>query len=321
LVNITSRLTSTIDHIKGSIAHSRLAQNRLVILAWRVFLGMGQDDAGHLAAGVAYYAIFSLFPLLLGVLAIMGLVLDSEELQQRFLQFVTESLPGSADFVANNVRQIVRYRGALGIGAIIGLLWSGRAVFAAVSRAINRAWSIRKDRPFYIAIPRQLAMVTLIGGLLLLSAAATSFIQVFNDGRFGPSDQEPLLDLGLSYLALYLVPGFMTLIVFLLLYRFVPNRQMRWRYVWPGALVATVLFEVSKSLFLWYLENFAVYNQVYGSLASVIVLLFWAYLSSLILILGAEVSYEYERLYYPEEQSNALSRPNSHHNPKGPPVC
>jgi membrane protein len=240
----------------------------------------------------------------------MGLVLDSEELQQRFLQFVTESLPGSADFVANNVRQVVRYRGALGIGATIGLLWSGRAVFAAASRAINRAWGIHKDRPFYIAIPRQMAMGLLVGGLFLLSTAATSFIQVFNR-RFVLSDQEPFLDLGLSYLALYLVPGFITLMVFLLLYRFVPNRQMRWQYVWPGAVVATILFEIAKSLFLWYLENFAVYDQVYGSLASVIVLMFWAYLSSLLLILGAEISDEYERLYYPEEESNASSRASS----------
>jgi membrane protein len=129
-------------------------------------------------------------------------------------------------------------------------------------------------------------MGILIGSLLLLSAAATSLIQVFNDGPFGPSDQEPLLDLGLSYLALYLIPGLITLLVFLLLYRFAPNRQMRWRYVWPGALVAAVLFEVAKSLFLWYLENFASYNQVYGSLASVIVLMFWAYLSSMLLNTG-----------------------------------
>jgi hypothetical protein len=94
LVKITPRLTSTVDHIKNSIANSRLAQNRLVILAWRVFQGMGQDDAGHLAAGVAYYAIFSLFPLLLGVLAIMGPVLDSEELQQRFCSLSPKACPG-----------------------------------------------------------------------------------------------------------------------------------------------------------------------------------------------------------------------------------
>jgi membrane protein len=320
LVNITSRLTRTIEHLKDRIAHSRLAQNRLAILVWRVILDMGRDDASHLAAGVAYYAIFSLFPLLLGLLAIMGLVLGSEELQRRFLQFVTENLPGSADFVANNVRQIVRFRGALGIGATIGLLWAGRAVFAAMSRSINRAWGIRKDRPFYLAIPMQIAMATLTGTLFILSTAATSFIQIFNRG-FGPSDQEPLLDLGITYLALYLVPSIITLITFLLLYRFAPYRRMRWKYVWPGAVVAAVLFEISKNLFLWYLDNFAVYDQVYGSLASVIVLMFWAYLSSLLLILGAEISSEYEKIYYPKEVSDGTPRPDPSLSPEEPPFC
>lgn len=320
MVNITSQLTRTVEHLKDRIARSRLAQNRLVILVWRVIIDMGQDDASHLAAGVAYYAIFSLFPLLLGLLAIMGLVLNSEELQQRFLHFVTQNLPGSTDFVANNIRQIVRIRGALGIGAIIGMLWVGRAVFAAVGRAINRAWGIRKERPFFIAIPMQMAMGALVGSMFLLSTAATSYIQIFNQG-FGPSDHEPLLDLGISYLALFLVPGTITLMIFLLLYRFVPYRQMRWKYVWPGAVVAATAFETAKILFLWYLKNFAVYDQIYGSLASVIVLLFWAYLSSFLLILGAEISYEYERIYYPDEVSDKPSRPNSSISPEEPPFC
>jgi membrane protein len=144
-------------------------------------------------------------------------------------------------------------------------------------------------------------MTISLGSLFLLSTAASSFIQLLDNVRLGAPDQEPLLDLGLSYFALYLVPGAITLVIFFLVYRFVPNRRMHWRYVWPGALVATVLFESAKGLFIWYLENFATHDLVYGSLTSVIVLLLWAYVSSLILILGAEVSYEYARIYYFDE--------------------
>ena len=304
MVNVSAQIYSFFGRIKYNVVHSRLAQQRVTILLCRVLVAMGRDDATHLAAGVAYYAIFSLFPLLLGFLAVLGLVLNSEELQRDFLGFVAANLPGSDDFVADNVSQIVRFRGALGIGAIIGLLWLGRTVLAAMSRAINRAWGIRKDRPFYIALPQQLAMIIIIGGLFMLSTAATSFLQILNGGRLGAPGQDPLLDLGLSYLALYLVPGAITLLIFLLIYRFVPNRQMRWRYVLPGALVATLLFECAKILFLWYLENLAIFDQVYGSLTSSIVLLLWAYVSSLILILGAELSYEYEKLCSPGEQTD-----------------
>ncbi|MDA0734859.1 MAG: YihY/virulence factor BrkB family protein [Chloroflexi bacterium] len=301
---IKTQVENVLTYLKEQFIQSPLAQNRLAILVWRVLLGMGQDDATHLAAGVAYYAIFSMVPLLLGLLAIFGLVLNSADLQRQFLEFITTNIPGSAGFVTSNVGQIVKWRGVLGIGAIIGSLWLGRAVFAAMSRAINRAWGIRKDRPFYIAIPQQMAMTVILGSLLLVSILGSSVIQLLNNELFGASHQEPILDLGLTYIALYVIPSIITLFTFLLIYRYVPNRKMRWSYVWPGALTAATLFETAKFLFFWYLERFAVYDQLYGSLASVMVFLLWAYFSALILILGAEISYEYERIYYPNDQQN-----------------
>jgi membrane protein len=306
---IKTQVENILNYVKDQFFQSPLARNRLLILAWGVLRGMGRDDATHLAAGVAYYAIFSVVPLLLGLLAIMGLALKSPDLQQQFLDFVTTSMPGTSGFVSNNVGQIVKWRGALGIGAIIGLLWTGRAVFAAMNRAINRAWGIRKDRPFYIALPQQMAMTAVLGSLLILSTLSSTVIQLLKIQIFGESHQEPLVDLGLSYFALYGVPLIITLFTFLLMYRFVPNRKMRWSYTWPGALTAAALFEIAKILFFWYLETFAVYDQIYGSLASVMVFLFWAYWSSLILILGAEICYEYERVFYPDDRQNANGPP------------
>jgi len=306
---IKIQVENILNHIRDQVFQSPLARYRPVLLAWRVLREMGQDDATHLAAGVAYYAIFSVIPLLLGLLAIMGLVLNSPDLQRQFLDFVTANMPGSSGFVSNNVGQIVKWRGTLGIGAIIGLLWSGRAVFAGMSRAINRAWGIRQDRPFYIALPRQMAMTIILGSLMLLSTLSSSVIQLLNNEIFGASRQEPLVDLGLSYIALYGVPSTITLFTFLLIYRFIPNRKMRWSYTWPGALIAATLFESAKILFFWYLEAFAVYDQIYGSLASVMAFLFWAYWSSLILILGAEICSEYERVYYPDDRQDAAVPP------------
>jgi membrane protein len=88
----------------------------------------------------------------------------------------------------------------------------------------------------------------------------------------------------------------LTLCIFLLIYRFMPNTKTYWRYIWPGAIVAAVLFESAKNLFLTYVDQFANFENVYGSLAPVIALLLWAYVSSFILILGAELSSEYGRL-------------------------
>ncbi|MCH8225653.1 MAG: YihY/virulence factor BrkB family protein [Chloroflexi bacterium] len=296
-----------LERTKAWTTSSPFVRNRFITLALRVIREMKDDDATHLAAGVAYYAMFSLFPLLLGFLAISGLVLNSEGLEQKFMDFVTDNLPGSEQIVKENVGQVVRFRGLLGIGAFIGLLWSASAVFGAINRAVNRAWDIRQDRPFYIAKPRQLAMALGVGILFLLSTSATSAIQVFTDPSrdLGVPGQDFLLGIGLGHLALRMVPWAMTLLIFLMVYRFLPDCKTYWRFIWPGAVVASVLFEVAKSLFVWYLNNIATYDQVYGSLTSVMALLFWIYISALILILGAEISSEYGRMRLEQERGAA----------------
>ena len=289
------------DRTKAWTASNPLIRNRFTTLALRVVREMRDDDATHLAAGVAYYAMFSLFPLLLAFLAVAGLVLKSEGVEQNFLDFVTDNLPGSEQIVKENVGQVVRFRGLVGIGAFVGLLWAASAVFGAINRAVNRAWNIRKDAPFYKAKPRQLAMALGVGILFLLSTSATSAIQVFTDRDLGIPGQVFLLEIGLGHLALRVVPWAMTLLIFLMVYRFLPNCKTYWRFIWPGAVVASVLFEAGKSLFVWYLNNIAIYDRVYGSLTSVMALLFWIYISALILILGAEICSEYARMRSQEE--------------------
>ena len=88
-----------------------------------------------------------------------------------------------------------------------------------------------------------------------------------------------------------------TFTVFSLIYMFMPNIKTRWRHIWPGALFAAILFETVKNLFIYYLANFTGYELVYGSLASVIILLVWIYLSAYILIIGAEFVSEYSHMH------------------------
>jgi membrane protein len=280
------------------VGNSSIVDNSVVALGWRVFKELGDDDAAHLSAGVAYYSVFSVFPLLLGLLAISGTVFTSITLQEQFLDYVTESMPGSKEFVSKNIEELVRFRGALGIGAILGLLWSGSSAFGAMSRAINRAWDVDKDRPFYVAKTLHIIIALGVGILFLLSSFASVAIELLSNYSrdLGLPRHEFFLDFGLGNLMLKVVPWSITLAVFLLLYRFVPNCKTYWRYVWTGAVVAAILFEASKGIFMWYLVNVANYELIYGSVASMMVLLFWAYISAFILILGAEISSEYGRM-------------------------
>jgi membrane protein len=280
------------------VGNSSLVDNSVVALGWRVFKELGDDDATHLSAGVAYYSVFSVFPLLLGLLAISGTVFTSITLQEQFLDYVTESMPGSKEFVSKNIEELVRFRGALGIGAILGLLWSGSSAFGAMSRAINRAWDVDTDRPFYVAKTLHIIIALGVGILFLLSSFASVAIELLSNYSrdLGLPGHEFFLDFGLGNLMLKAVPWAITLAVFLLLYRFVPNCKTYWRYVWTGAVVATILFEASKGIFMWYLVNVANYELIYGSVASMMVLMTWAYVSAFILILGAEISSEYGRM-------------------------
>lgn len=286
------------ERLKLKWKQSTFVNHRFSVLSWRVFKELGDDDATHLAAGVAYYAMFGLFPLILAILAIGGVLLNTTEQQEDFVNFVTDNLPGSKGFVEDNLREVIRFRSALGIAAIAGLLWSASAGMGAVARGVNRAWDVHRNRPFYVAKPLQIMMALAVGVLFLLSTFLTSAIEVITDPRRNWSlpGQDILLDMGIANLALRIAPLLINMAIFLLLYYFAPNCKTYWRYVWPGALVAAILFEIAKGIFIWYLDNLATYDQVYGSVTSVMSLLLWMWVSALILILGAEISSEYGRM-------------------------
>ena len=269
----------------------------LVVLA-RVTAGMKRDDMSHLAAGFAYYALLSVFPLLIGFLAVMGLFIDADTFQRDFLVFVSGHLPGAGDFVTQNLLDIVQIRGVLSISAIVIALFLGRSVFAAVSRSINRASGLKQDRPFYIAVPIQFALIIPIGSLFVLSNAMTSIFKVFGNTTQRLDELNIFVGITLQFLPALAI----TLLMFTLIYRFVPNRTMRWKWIWPGSIISTILFELVKNAFVWYIESVPTYTQLYGALTSVVILMLWAYLSGLILMLGAKINYEYENVYFPEEK-------------------
>ncbi len=265
----------------------------IVRLGVRVVQEMGNDDATHMAAGVAYYAILSLFPLILGLIFLFSLILESQTVEREMLHFFQTYLPGTEDILTNNISSVKGVRGFLGVVGVLGLFWSASALFGAISRAVNRAWDVHEDRPFYIAKVRPLVMAMTVGLLFLLSLGATSSIQFA--GGLG-LDRFHFLEDAFSGLLARALPFVFTLAIFLMIYKHVPNTSTQWRYTWPGALLAALCFEVGKTMFLLYLDNFANYARVYGSLGAVISLMVWTYISSFILILGAEVCSEHERM-------------------------
>jgi membrane protein len=298
MVNQIKRLKARLPKVKD-----RLLKIPAVQLIYNTAEGAGNHDVAHMAAGVAYYAFLSIFPLLLGLIALFGFFLPSVNLQDELLNYVGDNIPGATDILKQNIASIIELRGAMGVLSIGVFLWGASAMFRAISRAINRAWDIRQYRNFFIRKARELGMVFGIGILFLLSLGASAMISVLRGVLNLPATDLIIVDGGSRLVAFLLI-----LAVFLLLYKFIPNTRTYWRYIWPGALLAAILFEIARTLFVFYIENFANYQLIYGTIASIIVLLVWIYYSAFIMIMGAEFTFQYGRMRHPVTKGSGADK-------------
>jgi membrane protein len=251
---------------------------------------LGRDEVSNRAAAISYYALLSLFPLSLGLIAIFGLFLPSESVRSDIISFITQYFPGSEVFLEKNIPGIINLRGAFGIVSVLGLFWSASGVFSVISQAVNKAWDIEYRPPFYIKKPREIAMALSTGFLLLVSIGTSTFISFL--GRINLPLSQAIVNTVTVFIAFIV-----SLIVFTALYKTVPITWINWRYVWVGSLPATFFFEIAKTLFVFYLNHYSNLDKVYGSIASVIALLVWVYISAFILILGAEFGAMVSRLH------------------------
>lgn len=252
----------------------------------RAFEKSNEDHVKDMAASIAYFSFFSLFPLLVGVVAGASLFLERAEIQARLDRMLSDEFPGSADFLRTNVEALIDLRGAAGIASVAGLLWSASKMFGALSRGINLAFGMPKDHPFYLSKLRYFGMTVLVSLLLLSAVGVSMALDVI--AQFKPA-QLGLADSALTSLGGRLASFVFVFALVLLLYTLVPYARRPWKELLPGALVAALLFELGKALFVLYLNNISSLQAVYGSLTSVIVLLLWLYFSARVLLFGAEL--------------------------------
>jgi membrane protein len=257
----------------------------------QAFNSFGEARASGAAAGVAYYALFSLFPLLLTLAAAGSFVLESERAYQETIDLVSNAIPVSQDLIGQTVRSVLQRRGAVGLVGLVGLLWSASGVFTNLAHNVNRAWSQAEQRGFLKGRLVALAMVGILAALLILSVLATTAINLL------PRLHVPLWGNVAAYegvlwpLVSGLVLWLFSFFLFLALYRWVPNTAVPWPAALWGAGVAALLWEAAKRGFAWYLDaGLARYSLVYGSLGAVVALMFWLYLSAWITFFGAHLS-------------------------------
>ncbi len=251
---------------------------------WAKYL---QDEVSTRAAALAYYALFSIFPLLLLVISLGGYLLRDPRIQQQAMERLFGSIPGESALIERVVAQVVAARGGIGVVGSAALLWAASSYFSALYGAIHRifdgprlraGWKIRLYAVLVTVLTAPLLVLPTL--LTALSAPLVHYLPL----------PPPVLDLINRGLHQGLALG-LTVLVLYLYFRYIPLRRPPVLHAAAGASVAALLWGGLNLGFGWYLKSGLVqYNLVYGSVASVIALILWLYLSSLIILIGAEVA-------------------------------
>jgi membrane protein len=242
------------------------------------------------AAAIAYFAIFSLFPLTLLSIAIasfnLGSLMDHGLILQR-LEFIAPSL---GQLLGKNIDEIIRARGPVTIVALVSLIWSASTLFYMLTGTLNQVWGIEQSRPVWkrrgLAI---LLVLVFVGPILFVASFADSMLA--NLLTWLP-DQIIQIVGGTSFVLAILLD----IALFMVLYLMLPHAASSWREILPGAIGAGLLWELAKKTFLFFVSTYiSVSNLIYGSVAAIIAILTWVYLSGLIFLFGAYLSVSYSR--------------------------
>jgi membrane protein len=273
----SAKATSTRDKLR------RLAAFR--VLESTVF-GFMKDRVPSYAAAMVYYGLFSLFPLLLLFMSLAGLALQSNEAaRDQIMSVVVGLLPQGQDQLRQVIAGVIDAKGiAAGVG-ILTLLWGALGWFQVIDVNVNQIWGVEKPRAFLKGKLFALVMVAAIGIVALASWVATAAIGVLASFTTVIPGSVLLWQGMVSVLSVVTLAG-----AFYVLYRYTPRRRIDFADIWPAALATAILWEVTRRIVAFYLEKNNMISG-YGPIGAAMALLFWIYVASILILLGAELSY------------------------------
>ena len=261
-------------------------------IAKRTAKEVKQDQIPLLSAGVAFYTLLALFPAAIAGISIYGLVADPDTVRNQ-LQKLTEMLsPSTATLVGEQIKQVTGAAGgALGLATVIGILtalWSASSGMKALITGVNLAYDETETRKF--AKLRGLSLALTLGAMVLLGIALFLIV-----GFPAVANNWPTPLAWTAGILRWVLLAVLVVAALAVLYRFAPNRdEPRWTWVSWGSVVATVLWIVASVGFSIYANSFGNYNRTYGALAGIIILMFWLFLTSFVVLVGAELNTEME---------------------------
>ncbi len=248
------------------------------------------DGGTYLASSIAYYFLFSIFPLMLILLSLSAFIIETLHIQAPILSFIQERIPIIYNFTESNIEKTIQNMTSIGIAGILFLVIATTYVFDSVQYALNKIYKTKSQRKYWQQKIYGFLIISLVFLLIVLSITsstvlfylANNIIEFFNISK----DISSILLKAIS-LVIGLVFNFA---IFCLVFYFGTNRQTHFSHIYKGAIVGAVAWEISKHIFAIFFNNFASFELTYGSVGSIIGFLLWVYISSIILLMGAEIN-------------------------------
>ncbi len=276
------------EHLAGEGRLAR-AWRRLGQLVEHGVGGFFAHGCTQRAAAISFYALFSIFPIAILCVAVLGIVKHDDSARRQVVDFLLDRLPITQDQGRRQLEramlQVTRDVAGFSALGVFTLIFAASNVMGSIRQALNVAFRVREDRPPVQAKLWDLFMVLVFGVLITLSLALTLVDSVVN--RSDNALIHAVQAIG------HILPLLIAVIVFTGIFRLVPAKRPRLRDIWPGVLVAAVGYELAKIGFAAYLQNFADYGAVYASLGAVVAFLVFTYVVSFIALLGAEIAAEW----------------------------
>ncbi len=270
LVSTAGRLANALDRLQR--------RRRPVAFCWAVVKKYGEDEAGQLAALTAYYGFFSMLPLLMAGVTILGMVIANRaDLRQHLLDSALHDVPLLGPQIARNVHALDGGGVLLGVAVLLAI-WSGLGVLRSFEAAMNAVWNVpRRRRPNALQSSFRALVLLVVLGIVVL---ASTVLAAFTGGASAPI---ALLAAAGSFL--------LNLVLYLAAFRLLPSRDITWRDVLPGALLGATVWTILCALGGAYIAHqLQGASQVYGTFAGVIVLLAWIYLGAQVTLYAAEIN-------------------------------
>ena len=250
----------------------------------------GEERGPEAAASLAYYAFFSIFPMILVFIVIGSFFVDRTVVQNQLLSMLQGVIPVAEDLVIGNIERVLQLRGAVTFLALISLIWSATSVFNILAKNVNRAFPKAVVPDFFKGRLLGFFMFLALALLLLLSVAITTLVGLIPAIQI-PFNGKSLHQTLLWQIGSFLLPIGVNTLMFWALYYWVPSVNVSRKASLIAALVTGVTWEMLNNAFTWYLSSgLDQYRLVYGSVGTVVALLFWVYLTGTIALLGAHLA-------------------------------